>query len=442
MATMFRVEIDWRGTGAWTDETVYVRRINIRSGFDRSGDLVAGIGRAMIVLDNHAGRFSAGNPNSPLYGNLVPRREVRITASDGVSSWPLFRGFIERLTPDGGKWSPGMVLIECVDGLALLSAERVSVAHEDTKAVDQAVDALVGDVYTPPATAYGENGDLLEHYGYAWPPEHTTVIDALRSVARNVYGRFYVARDGTATFKTRTELQSYTGDSAATFGEAIISAYAEKLKGIEAASLAAFWPLWETYGAVAFDESGNNLEALAYGVTWEQPGIGDNKPSVLLDGINDYIELPLTGFDKTAGALAAWVKLDADALTDGAQRYVVQYAADADNLVGIRKGVTDNTVEFVYCAAGTWYTVQAAISDSEWHHLAITWDTAAGEIAGYLDGAEAGTHSGVPAFSGAVADGVIGAAASDSNYWSGWLARLALWSLALGASDIASLAEV
>ncbi|NLX08337.1 MAG: hypothetical protein GXY36_01630 [Chloroflexi bacterium] len=207
MTTVFRVEIDWNHDGTWTDETPYTRHIWIRSGFERPGDLVAGVGRCRLTLDNTSRRFSPGAAGSPLYGRLLPRRAVRVRAFDGAESWTLFRGVIERITPQAGAWCGGEVTLEAVDGIALLARQSISLSYASSQPVDAVVAAVVSAAYTPPAADYHANGDTLAHVGRAWPPEQTSALDALRTICAAVHGRFFVARDGTAVFLTRADLQ-------------------------------------------------------------------------------------------------------------------------------------------------------------------------------------------------------------------------------------------
>ena len=208
MPTHFTVEVDWTHNGTWSDETARVEQVRIRSGFERAGASVAAVGRCTLTLRNHDRRYSPGNADGPLYGQLLPRRRVRVRATDGVHTWTLFWGYIERIVPEAGAQGRGLCEIACVDGLDLLARQRIGVAYTDGKPVTQAVAELVGAVYTPPATAYQDNGDTLTHYGRAWQPERTTALDALRDVCRAVYGRFFLARDGTATYWARDNLQN------------------------------------------------------------------------------------------------------------------------------------------------------------------------------------------------------------------------------------------
>ena len=217
MTTTFTANIRW--DAAWVDETAYLRRITIRSGFDRARDSVAGVGACELVLENSSGRFSPGNTGGALYGHLLPRKEVRVQASDGANTWTIFRGWIDALKPAAGEYGDLTCTLECVDGLAMLAQQSVSVAHEDTKAVDEAVAAVVSAAYTPLATSYSDNGDELEHYGQAWKPEHTTARDALKQICDAVWGRFFITRSGTATYWSREDRQDPSGSAQLTLSD-------------------------------------------------------------------------------------------------------------------------------------------------------------------------------------------------------------------------------
>ncbi len=205
--TTFTVEFDWARDGAWIDETSRLRRVQIRAGFERPHDAVAGVGRCTLTLDNADRRYSPANAESPLAGMLLPRRPVRVRASSGAQTWTLFRGEVEAIAPEAGAWG-GACTITAVDGIALLARQPVTVGYAAAKAVDEAVAEIVAAAYTPPNTDYADNGDSLTHYGRTWQPEQVTVLDALRDVCAAVYGRFYLARDGTATFIVREARQN------------------------------------------------------------------------------------------------------------------------------------------------------------------------------------------------------------------------------------------
>jgi len=181
MATTFTVEVDWTKTGTWVDETSRTRRVKCWAGFKAPGDPVAAVGRCVLTLDNSAQRFSPGNTAGALFGNLLPMRPVRVKATSG-STWTLFRGFIDRILPDVGKYGGQECVLECVDALAILAAQRASVVYAASKTVKDTVIALVESVYAPPAEDIVDNGDLVAHYGRAWRPEDIDIDGALREV--------------------------------------------------------------------------------------------------------------------------------------------------------------------------------------------------------------------------------------------------------------------
>lgn len=200
----FTVEVKWNWD--WSDESAYVLDLRIETGFAGPDEYVARVGRCSVLLDNSSKRFSPLY-GGPLFGSLLPRKRVRVVASDGVSTWYLFVGYIESITPDGGEYSARQCRIECVDALAILAKQAIGVVYDDEKSVYDAVGDVVAVAYTPATTDYSDNGDVLMHYGRTWLPEQTTTLEALTQICRAVYGRFWIARDGTPTYQSRDERQ-------------------------------------------------------------------------------------------------------------------------------------------------------------------------------------------------------------------------------------------
>jgi hypothetical protein len=73
------VEIDFPGTGTWSDVTGYVSHgeITMTRGRQDQHQTVQG-GSCSFILDNPDGRFSAGNASSPYYPNVKLNRPLRI----------------------------------------------------------------------------------------------------------------------------------------------------------------------------------------------------------------------------------------------------------------------------------------------------------------------------------------------------------------------------
>lgn len=117
---------NWYDTApTWVDVTNDVRSFSTSRG--RTADLQPfDAGTAQLVLDNRARKYDPLNTAGPYYGNLKPRRQVRITADAGAGYVNIFRGFtggFPTTWTDAGYDST--VTVECFDLLGLISDQRL-----------------------------------------------------------------------------------------------------------------------------------------------------------------------------------------------------------------------------------------------------------------------------------------------------------------------------
>lgn len=114
---------------AWTDVSAYVREITTRRGrSDPFQDF--GSGSATIILDNRDRRFDPLNASGPYAGDLTPRKQIRVRASNTVggvtTEYDVFRGYVSgwpvTITEAGFD---STVTVECFDALGLLATEEI-----------------------------------------------------------------------------------------------------------------------------------------------------------------------------------------------------------------------------------------------------------------------------------------------------------------------------
>jgi hypothetical protein len=113
----------------WTDVTAYCRGFETSRGVPDDWTLQAD-GSATVTLSNRDRRFDPFNTAGPYYGKLLPRRQIRIRASDlsGLSPtiYDVFRGFVSGWPPewtDAGYDST--VTLSCFDALQLLGSSSM-----------------------------------------------------------------------------------------------------------------------------------------------------------------------------------------------------------------------------------------------------------------------------------------------------------------------------
>ena len=110
----------------WTDVTSYVRSISTRRGRSSDWDYFTA-GTASVVLDNRDRRFDPTYTAGPYYGNLLPRRQIRIDAThNGSTYYDLFRGFVDGWPVDLTEANyDSTVTLQCFDVYGLLAQERL-----------------------------------------------------------------------------------------------------------------------------------------------------------------------------------------------------------------------------------------------------------------------------------------------------------------------------
>lgn len=225
-------------------------------------------------------------------------------------------------------------------------------------------------------------------------------------------------------------------------------AMANKIATTQAANLIGYWPLGETSGTTADDVSATNADGTYTGtITLAQPGIGDGSLSTNFGGGRVSLATNLaalnTAMDKTQGTLFTWVRVtNASVWTDAVSRFMIELGADANNRVFMNKSATNNTFTLVHVAGGTTKQITILLPLLDWFSVALTWDKAADQVKGYVNGIQNGsTATGLGVWTGNLASGFSAIAefnsAGTSNSWSGYLAHVALWKVALTAAEVA-----
>src|SRR6266498_1199362 len=111
-------------TQTWTNVTPYVRQLAIRRG--RQNELArVEAGTLDLLLDNRDARFNPENAAGPYFGNLVPKRQIRVWFRSGVTEQLAFTGFVggwPQEWPDSG--TDALVRLSAVDLMGILARAR------------------------------------------------------------------------------------------------------------------------------------------------------------------------------------------------------------------------------------------------------------------------------------------------------------------------------
>lgn len=178
-------------------------------------------------------------------------------------------------------------------------------------------------------------------------------------------------------------------------------------------SLAAYWKLDETQGAVAHDSAGSNDGALVGGPVW-QPAGGAVAGALQLDGLDDYIKAPFV-LNPASGSFSvfAWVKGGSPG-----QALVSQAGGVSWLLAEASTGALATQLRQAGGRGGQDLVSHQVITDGQWHRVGFTWDGMNRVL--YVDGAEVARDSS-GSLGGSTGALQIGAGPGPGAFWSGWI---------------------
>jgi len=211
MTLTYTLDVDWDGDGTLdgVNEATRMYKFTVDRGRDRtigspgSGFEKPNVGKMIIELDNHDGRYDPWNSGGALYGNIRPGRKCLLSfeQSGSTDSYPLFTGFISDIRPYGYKERANLI---AEDGAGWLNSRYPNIALMPLTDVGGAIDAILTDLSYPYSTNIDKGIETIPYY---W----TTGANALSEIhklANSDLGRFCVEADGTARFRNRHSSES------------------------------------------------------------------------------------------------------------------------------------------------------------------------------------------------------------------------------------------
>jgi hypothetical protein len=192
------------------DVTDKVKSIATRRGKNRQLDEFDG-GLANVVFDNNDRTFDPEYVNSPYYGQIIPKRAIRIFSGGN----PVFQGVIDdwNLNYDPGGFSEASAAAS--DAFTLFNTQTLPAGTATAQNSGQRVNAILDLPDVNWSTQEREIETGLTTLGADVYEQDTNVLEYLRTVARTEPGNLFIARDGKVVFTDR--------NAAPTSGEVTLS---------------------------------------------------------------------------------------------------------------------------------------------------------------------------------------------------------------------------
>lgn len=193
------------------DVTQYVKSVVINRG---RSSLFSNFpaGNATVAFNNHNRYFDPLYTASPFAGNIIPKREIRISAGTVIQ----FSGWVDdwNLTyaPNGDSVADAIAY----DATGLLANRTLSSATPTVQTTGARINAILDtpDVSWPSALRAVDTGQAILS---AFPIEaNTNALSYLQTVASSEPGNLFIDKTGNVTFQDRTK--SPTTSGLVTFG--------------------------------------------------------------------------------------------------------------------------------------------------------------------------------------------------------------------------------
>ena len=201
------------------DLTPNVYSISIRRGRNIMKDQYDA-GTAVVRVLDPLGYFNPQNPSSPYFGYLVPLRKVRVSATTATASHFLFSGYVNDYKyyfPTGQETA--YVDILCTDGFRLLQMSQIQTVADSGagQTTGTRLNKILDDVQFPNSMRVISTGNAT---CIADPATIRTTLDAIKNVEFSEgLGAFYMSPDGSAIFKSRTEVTKSVATTPVVFNQ-------------------------------------------------------------------------------------------------------------------------------------------------------------------------------------------------------------------------------
>jgi hypothetical protein len=147
----YKLQVDWNNDGDWGDtgeeiDMGRVRGITCSFGRDRASQLTgkSKAGKLRATLDNRSGDYNPFNSGSPIYGNILPGRPVRLLGTSTTQSdQAIWQGFLTRITPQVFLGGDATAILEATGPLGQINLDQIEVPMVTSQRTDQVVDDIL-----------------------------------------------------------------------------------------------------------------------------------------------------------------------------------------------------------------------------------------------------------------------------------------------------------
>lgn len=198
---------EWTLAGTFFyDVTQYVKEITVNRGKNRDIDSYTA-GESVVVMNNYNRYFDPTYQDSPFYGNIIPRREVKIS-TNGIQQ---YFGTIDDWNLAYSVNGESTVSFVTSDGFYRFNNQTLAAGTGIVQTTGERINAVLDSPEVAWPSAYRAIDTGIVTVGADVVTAGTNALQYLKLIEKTEFGAFFIAKDGKATFKDRTVVQPTTG---------------------------------------------------------------------------------------------------------------------------------------------------------------------------------------------------------------------------------------
>jgi hypothetical protein len=302
----YKLQVDWANDGSWTGtgETIdmgRVRDITCSFGRDRASQLTgrSKAGTLRAVLDNRSGDYNQFNSDSPIYGNILPGRPVRLLGTSTTQSdQAIWQGYLVRITPQVFLGGDATAILEATGPLGQINLDQIEVPMVTSQRTDQVVDDILDAAGWGAGSSYRTLDTGKTTISRYWKSS-TYTVPALQEVESTEGGFIREGKNGKIIFDNRHHRLAGVGlTSQATYSDA--SGAARVYSGLTMDD-----PLPHIFNIFETDVQTYTTASVA--VLWTLSETGASSPPIAPGVARTYIaRYPTTASANNARGVALW----------------------------------------------------------------------------------------------------------------------------------------
>ena len=188
------------------DVTSMVRSIAIQRGKNRQLDQYDQ-GLANVVFNNNDRTFDPLNTSSPYYGQIIPKRQIRITSGSIIQFYGLIDDWNLFYEPNGDS----SAAVACSDATGAFATQTIAGRTNTAQYSGQRLNTILDlpEINWPTSQRSIETGQML--LGADVIPDSTTAIAYMRLIEKSEPGSLFIGKAGDVVFKDRITAPSSGG---------------------------------------------------------------------------------------------------------------------------------------------------------------------------------------------------------------------------------------